>query len=60
MVSKPGDKSFIPLDLLIGDKEHRRREGLCHPIALKPFMGGRKIAVIDDADYLNAEDANAF
>jgi len=60
MVSKPGDKSFIPLELLIGDKEHRRREGLCHHIALKPFMGGRKIAVIDDADYLNAEGANAL
>jgi DNA polymerase-3 subunit delta' len=45
---------------LIGDKEHRRREGLCHHIALKPMMGGRKIAVIDDADYLNAEGANAL
>jgi DNA polymerase III subunit delta' len=60
MVSKPDDKSFIPLELLIGDKEHRRREGLCHHIALKPMMGGRKIALIDDADYLNAEGANAL
>jgi DNA polymerase III subunit delta' len=60
MVAKPADKSFIPLDLLIGDKEHRRREGLCHHIALKPLMGGRRIAVVDDADYLNAEGANAL
>ncbi|MGA2062373.1 MAG: DNA polymerase III subunit delta' [Thermoguttaceae bacterium] len=60
LVSKPEDKSFIPLELLIGDKEHRRREGLCHHIALKPYLGGRKIAVIDDADYLNAEGANAL
>jgi DNA polymerase-3 subunit delta' len=60
LLSKPDDKSFIPLELLIGDKEHRRREGLCHHIALKPYMGGRKIAVIDDADYLNAEGANAL
>ncbi len=60
LIGKPGDKSFIPLELLIGDKEHRRREGLCHYIALKPFMGGRKLAVIDDADYLNAEGANAL
>jgi len=60
LIGKPDDKSFIPLELLIGDKEHRRREGLCHHIALKPFMGGRKIAVIDDADYLNAEGANAL
>jgi DNA polymerase III subunit delta' len=60
MIGKPDDKSFIPLELLIGDREHRRREGLCHNLGLKPFMGGRKIAVIDDADYLNAEGANAL
>ena len=60
LISKPDDKSFIPLELLIGDKEHRRREGLCRHIALKPYMGRRKIAVIDDADYLNAEGANAL
>jgi DNA polymerase III subunit delta' len=59
-VAKPADKSFLPLELLIGDKEHRRREGLLHQIGLKPFMGGRKIAIIDDADYLNAEGANAL
>jgi DNA polymerase-3 subunit delta' len=59
-VAKPGDKSFLPLELLVGDKEHRRQEGLLHQIGLKPFMGGRKIAVIDDADYLNAEGANAL
>jgi DNA polymerase-3 subunit delta' len=60
VVGKPDDKSFIPLELLIGEREHRRREGLCHNIALKPYLGGRKIAVIDDADYLNAEGANAL
>jgi DNA polymerase-3 subunit delta' len=60
LVGKPEEKSFIPLELLIGEREHRRREGLCHHIALKPFMGKRKIAVIDDADYLNAEGANAL
>jgi DNA polymerase-3 subunit delta' len=60
LIGKPDDKSFIPLELLIGDREHRRREGLCHNIALKPYLGGRKIAVIDDADYLNAEGANAL
>ncbi len=36
------------------------REGLCHDIALKPFMGGRKVAIIDDADDLNEEGANAL
>jgi DNA polymerase-3 subunit delta' len=60
LVAKPADKSFIPVELLIGDREHRRREGLCHNIAMKPSLGGRKIAVIDDADYLNAEGANSL
>jgi len=60
VVAKPKDKSFIPLELFIGDKEHRGREGLCRNLSLKPFMGGRKIAVIDDADHLNAEGANCL
>ena len=60
VVKKPADKNFIPLELLIGDKEHRMREGLCHDISLKPYSGRRKVAVIDDADYLNQEGANAL
>lgn len=59
-VSKPPDRAFIPLDLFIGDKDHRMREGLCHDISLKPFMGNRKVAVIDDADFMNAEGANSL
>ncbi|MBN1588091.1 MAG: DNA polymerase III subunit delta' [Pirellulales bacterium] len=59
-VSKPKDKSALPVELLIGRREHRMREGLCYDISLKPFMGGRKVAVIDDADYLNAEGANSL
>ena len=60
MVSKPEGKSEIPVQLFIGPKEHRRQEGLLHEIYLKPRMGGRRIAVIDDADYLNEEGANAL
>jgi len=59
-VAKPADKSEIPLALLIGSKEHRMTEGLCHDISLKPFMGRCRIAVIDDADFLNEEGANAL
>lgn len=59
-IAKPKDKAFIPLETFIGDKEHRRREGLCHDIGLKPFRGGRKIAIIDDADFLNQEGANSL
>jgi len=60
VVSRPADKSFLPLDLLIGDAEHRLRAGLCYELALKPYSGRRKIAIIDDADYLNKEGANCL
>ncbi len=60
LICKPEDKNFIPVELFIGNREHRMREGLCHDISLKPFRGGRKIAIIDDADYLNQEGANCL
>jgi DNA polymerase-3 subunit delta' len=60
LVAKPKDKSTIPIKLLIGEDETRMREGLCHDMALKPFRGGRRIAIIDDADYLAAEGANCL
>jgi DNA polymerase III subunit delta' len=52
-VGLPEGKSSIPIKLLIGEDETRMREGLCYDISLKPFMGRRKIAMIDDADYFN-------
>lgn len=60
IVGKPDDKSFIPLDVFIGDKEHRMREGLCHRLGFRPSSGKRKIAIIDDADFLNQEGANCL
>src|SRR5262245_59755057 len=60
LIAKPADKAFIPLELLIGDAEHRMRAGLCYNIALKPYSGRRKVAIIDDADYLNKEGANCL
>lgn len=59
-VSKPADKSSMPIELLIGDREHRMREGLVARLSLKPFYGGRKVAIIDDADYLQQEAANCL
>ena len=59
-VCKPADRTTIPVDLFIGDPEHRMQEGLCHRVALKPYLGGRKIALIDDADHLNEEGANCL
>jgi len=60
LVSKPADKAYIPLETFIGDADHRRQRGLCHDLGLKPFSGGRKIAIIDDADFLNVEGANSL
>jgi DNA polymerase-3 subunit delta' len=60
VVQKPEDRATIPLDLLIGDADHRMREGLCWKLLLKPTLGGRKVAVILDADLLSDEAANCL
>src|SRR5688572_29854914 len=60
-IGLPEGKSSIPIKLLIGEDETRMREGLCYDISLKPFGGKRKIAIVEDADYLNrAEVANCL
>lgn len=59
-IFKPADKAFIPIELLIGEREKRMREGLCHDISLRPYSGNRKVAILDDADYLNVEGANSL
>lgn len=60
IASRPADKAYIPLELLIGDKEHRMRAGICYNVSLKPYSGRRKFAILDDADYLNKEGANCL
>jgi DNA polymerase III subunit delta' len=59
-VCKPPEKAFIPIELLIGEREKRNREGLCHDISLRPFSGQRRVAILDDADAMNTEGANAL
>lgn len=59
-VGKPEDKSFIPVSLLVGSPEVRMQEGFCHDVRIKPMMGQRKVAIIDDADFLNEEGANCL
>jgi DNA polymerase-3 subunit delta' len=60
VVRKPDDKATLPLDLFVGDDEHRMREGLCWRILLRPALGGRKVAVIMDADHFSEESANCL
>ena len=59
-VKKPADKKSIPIDLLIGDREKRGREGLCYELAMRPLAADRRIAIIDDADALAVDGANAL
>ncbi|MGE3316360.1 MAG: hypothetical protein AB7O26_14690, partial [Planctomycetaceae bacterium] len=59
-LGRPDSKNVIPIELIAGSRERRGQDGLCHDIALRPMAGMRRVAVIDDADYLNAESANAF
>lgn len=59
-VAKPDDKSFIPVDLLIGPRDARMQQGFCRDIRLRPFNGGRKVAILEDADFLNEEGANCL
>ncbi|MGI9473341.1 MAG: ATP-binding protein [Rubripirellula sp.] len=59
-VSKPADKSNIPLELLIGPKDARMQEGFCRDIRIKPMEGDRKVAILEDADFLAEEGANCL
>jgi DNA polymerase-3 subunit delta' len=60
VVAKPADRATIPLETFIGDPEHRMREGLCWRLLLRPALGGRKVAIILDADHLADEAANCL
>jgi DNA polymerase-3 subunit delta' len=48
---KPEDKHELPIGVI---------RALCDQFALKPARGGRKVAILDDADDLNDEASNAF
>ena len=50
-VGRPEDKHELPIRVI---------RDLCDQFGLKPARGVRKVAVVDDADDLNDEAANAF
>jgi DNA polymerase-3 subunit delta' len=60
VVRKPEERATIPLEAFIGDADHRMREGLCWRLLLRPAVGGRKVAIILDADHLSDEGANCL
>ena len=53
-------KRELLLKQFIGEKETRGKEGLCYDVSLKPMSGRRRVALIDDAETLNDESANAL
>lgn len=60
MVSLPAGKRLLPLELFVGDREHRNQVGLCHNVSLRPMLGRRRVAIIDDADHLTVESSNCL
>jgi DNA polymerase-3 subunit delta' len=49
--AKPADKHELPISVI---------RALCDEFGLKPARGVGKVAILDDADDLNAEASNAF
>src|SRR3954454_21414192 len=50
-VARPEDKHALPIKVI---------RDLCLDLGLKPMRGARRVAIVDDADDLNDEAANAF
>jgi len=59
-VGCPEGKSALTIEVFVGSRERRGREGLCYELSLRPMAGRRKIAIIDDADLMNKESSNAL
>lgn len=51
LAGRPEDKHDLPIKVI---------RDLCGELGLKPARGSRKVAIVDDADDLNEEAANAF
>jgi DNA polymerase-3 subunit delta' len=56
---RPG-KKYLLIEQFVGDRDHRGQEGLCHDLALRPMLGRRRVAIIDDADWFNQDSANCL
>lgn len=59
-VGLPEGKRELPIAAFLGPEDRRGREGLLHDLSLRPMTATRRIAVIDDADRMNEESANAL
>jgi len=60
LVGRPAGKSEIPVGVLKGDDTYPVEQSLLFNLGLRPFYGGRKVAILDDADFLNVTGANCL
>src|SRR5689334_4767753 len=60
LVERQSGTKFLKVEQFIGPRERRNQEGLCHDIALRPMLGRRRVAIIDDADWFTPESANCL
>ncbi len=59
-ICRDPDRTALTMKQLVGEDETRMREGLCYELRMKPYSGRRKIAIVDDADTIATEGANAL
>ena len=59
-VGLPAGKNVIPISSIIGEDGKRGREGLCYELSMSPQASDRRVAVINDADRMSSEGANAL
>jgi DNA polymerase-3 subunit delta' len=57
---KYANASMLPVAAFVGEPDERNQVGLCHEISLRPYLGNRRVAIIDDADLLTNESANCL
>ncbi len=59
-VARDPGKRELTVAKFVGDREQRGKAGLCYELSIRPVAGSRKIAIINDADTMNDEAANAL
>jgi len=59
-IERDSGKRDLTVAKFIGDREQRGKAGLCYDLSLRPLPGGRKVGIINDADAMNDEAANAL
>jgi DNA polymerase-3 subunit delta' len=55
----PPGKTTLPISLIRGE-DSKPSSGLCYQLELSPMQAPRRIAIVDDAELMNDESANAF